>query len=460
MENKLDKYKSKRNFKITSEPKGKIKRTKDKLIFCVQHHASRKEHYDFRLELNGVLLSFAIPKGPSYNPDVKRLAVHVENHPYEYRNFEGVIPKNEYGAGIVGLWDKGTWEPLEDPNRTFPKGYLKFILNGKRLKGKWAMVYFKDNNWLIIKEKDEYIQNKDISLYKRSVKTNRTMSEIGKNKSVSELEKINITSPDKLLYKKAKITKQEVVDYYKKVEKHMLPYIKNRIVSTVRCPNGVEEGSFFKKHLETKDSGIKKILLPNKTKRNDYYYITSSSGLISEIQMNSIEFHIWGSNVNDIDYPNMMVFDLDPDETLEISKVREGVKDLKKILDELELKSYLKTSGGKGYHVVVPIKVKIKWQEFRSIAKNIAELMEKKWPEKYTSNIRKDKRKGKIFIDWLRNTKGSTSVAPYSLRVKENASVSMPIKWSELDKIKPNEITIKDAIKRLKRKNPWEDYFN
>lgn len=460
MENKLDKYKAKRNFEKTPEPKGKIQKKKDKLIFCVQHHASRKEHYDFRLELNGVLLSFAVPKGPSYNPNIKRLAVHVEDHPYEYHSFEGIIPKGNYGAGIVGLWDRGTWEPLEDPNKTFKKGYLKFILKGKRLKGKWTIVHFKDNNWLIIKEKDDFINNKDISSYKRSIKTNRTMVEISNNKPINKTKNINITNPDKLLYKKAKITKQEVVNYYKKVEKRMLPYLKNRIVSTVRCPNGIEENTFYKKHLETKDNGIKKILLPDKTKRNDYYYITSSSGLISEVQMNSIEFHIWGSNVFDIERPNMMVFDLDPDESLEITKVRTGVKDLKKILDELGLKSYLKTSGGKGYHVVVPIKTKMKWTEFRNIAKNIAELMEKKWPEKYTSNIRKIKRKKKIFIDWLRNTKGSTSVAPYSLRVKENASVSMPIKWSELDKIKPNEITIKDAIKRLKRKDPWEGYFD
>ena len=136
-----------------------------------------------------------------------------------------------------------------------------------------------------------------------------------------------------------------------------------------------------------------------------------------------------------------------------------GVKDLKKILDMLNLKSYLKTSGGKGYHVVVKIKEKMNWEEFRKTAKNIAMLMEAKWPNKYTSNIRLKNRKNKIFIDWVRNTRSSTSVAPYSIRLRDKCSVSMPIKWSELDKVEPNEVTIEDALKRIKRKNPWEDFF-
>ena len=164
--------------------------------------------------------------------------------------------------------------------------------------------------------------------------------------------------------------------------------------------------------------------------------------------------------VNSLEKPDIMVFDLDPDEKLNIKKLREGVKDLKSILDKLGLKSYLKTSGGKGFHVVVPIKKKMTWKKFRETAKQIAVLMEEKWPDKYTSNMRKSKRKNKIFIDWVRNTKGSTSVCPYSIRLRDKCSVSMPISYRELDKIEPNEIDIKEAIKRLKRKDPWEDFFD
>lgn len=163
--------------------------------------------------------------------------------------------------------------------------------------------------------------------------------------------------------------------------------------------------------------------------------------------------------MGEINKPNTLVFDLDPDENLSLSKVRQGVRDLKSILDKLKLKAFLKTSGGKGYHVVVPTKKLKNWKQFSEFAENIVKVMVESWPDSYTSNIRKEKRKGKIFIDWFRNKKGSTSVAPYSLRAREGACVSMPIKWSELDKVKPNGIDIKEAIKRLKRKDPWEGFF-
>ena len=171
--------------------------------------------------------------------------------------------------------------------------------------------------------------------------------------------------------------------------------------------------------------------------------------------MNSYEFHIWGSTVPKYNKPNLMIFDLDPDEKVSLKTLRKGVKDLKQILDSLHLDSYLKTSGGKGYHIVVPLEMKT-WKSFSKFAENVANLMEEKWPEKYTSNIRKKNRQNKIFIDWIRNTKGSTSVAPYSIRMRKNLPVSMPIFWNELDKIKPNEITMREAIKRTKRKDPWQ----
>ena len=201
-----------------------------------------------------------------------------------------------------------------------------------------------------------------------------------------------------------------------------------------------------------------KRLAKEKNKQNDYYYIKDINGLISEVQMNSYEFHIWGCTVNDLRHADILVFDLDPDEHLSLERLREGVKDLKSILDEYNLTSFLKTSGGKGYHVVVPINSRPTWRNAKSIAKNIASLMEAKWPDKYTSNMKKESRKGKIFIDWQRNIKGSTSVAPYSLRIRKKLTVSMPISWRELDKVRPDEITIEGALKRLKRKDPWENF--
>ncbi len=468
MNKSLNEYNKKRNFDKTNEPIGKTAKSKKRLCFCVQHHMSRKEHYDFRLEWNGVLKSFAIPKGPSYNPKDKRLAVQVEDHPLTYRNFEGIIPKGEYGGGTVMLFDEGYWEPLDDFNGNFNNETIKLELKGKRLKGKWTLTYFKNNNWLLIKEDDGIHLYSDILEFNKSIKSNKLMEEITNNKKIIKNSKINdiveyvkISNPLKIIFKKPKTTKLDIVRYYQAAAKRMLPLVRGRILSVVRCPDGVFEKSFFKKHLENEDKGIGMITIPSTNdKKNDYYYIRDTSGLIKEVQMNSIEFHIWGSFVDDIDYPNMLVFDFDPDENISLTKIREGVKDLKSILDEFSLKSFLKTSGGKGYHVVVPIKKLKNWKKFHDVAEKIAKLMVAKWPDKYVATMNKNKRKGKIFIDWFRNTKGATSVAPYSIRAREKLAISMPISWNELDKVKPNEITIKEALKRLKRKDPWFDFFD
>ena len=151
MKNNLTKYNEKRDFEKTKEPKGKKAISKKNLRFVVQHHLARKDHYDLRLEYDGVLKSWAVPKGPSYNTKDKRLAVMVEDHPISYRNFEGTIPKGEYGGGTVMIFDEGYWEPVTDPKKGFKDGMLKFELKGKRLKGLWTLVHFKEDNWLLIK---------------------------------------------------------------------------------------------------------------------------------------------------------------------------------------------------------------------------------------------------------------------------------------------------------------------
>ncbi len=468
MTEKLKKYNAKRNFAKTKEPMGKIEKSTKKLRFCVQHHLARKDHFDFRLEWNGTLKSWAVPKGPSYNSKDRRLAIMVEDHPLSYRTFEGTIPQGEYGGGTVMLWDEGTWEPLTKISKNFQTEAFKFVLKGKRLQGAWTLIHLEEDNWLLIKEKDNVSLFTDITKIKTSIKTGRTMEEIAKHQKTKSktskknniVENITITNPDKVIFARPKITKMDIVWYYHKIAKRMLPYVENRLISTIRCPDGMQGEKFFKKHLENKNAGIGQKLIKNETnEKEDYYYLINSEGLISEVQMNSFEFHTWGSKVDALEKPDVMVFDLDPDEKLALDKLREGVKDLKKILDKLNLKSYLKTSGGKGYHVVVPMKKQINWEDFREMAHNVALLMEAKWPEKYTSNIRKKARRGKIFIDWVRNTRSATSVAPYSIRLRSGCPVSMPIRWSELDKVKPNEITMAEAIKRLKRKDPWADFY-
>jgi len=175
--------------------------------------------------------------------------------------------------------------------------------------------------------------------------------------------------------------------------------------------------------------------------------------------MGTLEFHTWGSRVEELEKPDIMVFDLDPDEGMDLSTVRQGVRDMKDILSELSLKSYLKTSGGKGYHVVVPLKPAVLWEVFYDFARRIAQVMEQKWPDRYTSNVRKVKRTNKVFIDWMRNGRGATSIAPYSIRARKGAGVSMPIAWDELDTVAPDGVNMAEALQRIKGNDPWHDFF-
>lgn len=806
MPDKLSEYNQKRNFERTLEPEGEVALGRGHLRFVVQHHMARRDHYDFRLEWAGALLSWAVPKGPSYDTHDKRLAVQVEDHPLEYRNFEGTIPKGEYGGGVVMLWDEGDWEPLVDVDQGLREGSLKFELKGRRLKGKWALVRMKakagetKDNWLLLKEKDQYVQDADgVSEFATSVRTGRTMAEIEKGEgdkiarnpisrvdvqlaklvssvpegddwlyelkydgyrivafiegngvrlitrngndytdrfqpvadsllnwasgramvldgemvitdaegrtdfqalqnhmknpegkspayiafdllaldgedlrgrpliqrkdaleallqgapenlyyskhvrgngkdsfqaachsnlegivgkkadslysgtrngdwiklkcgkrqefviggytlsdkrlsgvsslllgayaggelnyagragtglsgtdretlegrfeslkrqespfkvapkprpneritwlepqlvafvqfaewtgdsllrqasykglrkdvdprtirmqtadekavpasSATEMEKamqvkqdsvvikgIPITSPGKVIFEDPTITKEDVIRYYAEVAERMLPYVSHRLLSIVRCPKGVNQSCFYKKHPGPDSKGIVVIPVPGSDGAvEDYFYIENASGLVAEAQMGTLEFHTWGSRVEALEQPDMMVFDLDPDAGMDLATVRRGVRDIKAILDELSLLSYLKTSGGKGYHVVVPLQPAASWELFHDFAKRVAEVMERKWPDRYTSNVRKVNRKNRIFIDWIRNGRGATSIAPYSIRARKGARVSMPILWDELDAIAPDGVAMADALSRIRGDDPWKGFF-
>jgi bifunctional non-homologous end joining protein LigD len=189
----LEKYKKKRSFTESPEPKGG-QPTGEKLVFVVQKHAASRLHYDFRLELKGVLKSWAIPKGPSMDPSIKHLAMLVEDHPFDYKDFEGIIPKGQYGGGTVMVWDQGTYEPLEQAGtkaeqekimlREFRAGSIKIRMHGKKLKGEFALVRMQgrgENSWLIIKHRDKYASVEDITLKDRSVVSRKTIESLAKN---------------------------------------------------------------------------------------------------------------------------------------------------------------------------------------------------------------------------------------------------------------------------------------
>lgn len=207
----LARYKEKRNFKSTTEPKGG-KTKAGKLIFVIQKHDASHLHYDFRLEMDGVLKSWAVPKGPSTNPEVKRLAMAVEDHPYDYKNFEGIIPEGNYGAGTVMIWDKGTYEPIEPIKgkkeqekhllKQLKAGSIKIIIHGEKLKGEWALVHTKqsENSWLLIKHRDEFASAGEVTNKSKSVVSGLTLLQLEKEsggKNGNTGTKVKKTTPKK-----------------------------------------------------------------------------------------------------------------------------------------------------------------------------------------------------------------------------------------------------------------------
>lgn len=267
-----------------------------------------------------------------------------------------------------------------------------------------------------------------------------------------KIDGIKITNPDKIIYPKQNIKKVDVIKYYKKVAEKMLPYVKDRPISAIKVHGTIDGEKFFKKHPTTERENVN-IFNDN---GEEYFYIKTAKDIIYQAQMGTLEFHIWGSKIKSINRPDLMVFDLDPDEKVSLEQLRQGVLHLKEVLDKLNLKCYLKTSGGKGYHIVVPFKKSKNWEIFSEFSKNVAKVLEQSYPKLYTTNIRKKDRRGKIFIDYLRNDKGSTCVCPFSLRARDDAPISFPITWTNLYKITPNDINIKNCLKYLNKINGWE----
>ena len=874
-ETRLKTYREKRDFGKTAEPAGKAAapRKAKALSFVVQKHDATRLHYDFRLELDGVLMSWAVTKGPSTNPADKRLAVHVEDHPVEYGKFEGTIPEKEYGGGTVMLWDEGTWEPVGDPHEGLAKGDLKFILHGKRMKGSWVLVHMKGRdtktrsgsreNWLLIKHHDEYATLTDglTEKFTTSVETGRDLAAIAKGnkprKKTAQLEeqppstnvwsggkaralpefrepelatlveaiptgkdwlfemkydgyralaavagdqvrlytrnandwtvqfkpmvaplskltagsalldgeivafkdgrtdfsalkdalsngdplsyfafdlleqdgedlrklplterkarlktliengkagpavhysehvvgngqavfeamrdagfegvvaklgrspyrgersrdwlkikathrqefviggwrpsdkkstfaslllgtwedgkfvyrgrvgtgysadvaedlqarmdrlarktspfvevprdivrrakwiepeliaeieyaevtpegylrhaafiglrtdkrakevklekpatpppeadakpkatakakpsaavkkleaqmdepapaktpakkapakktakkpaklaeipltndmgiaaakalRVNLTHPDRVIYPSDGVTKAQIVAYYGMVAERMLPHVVNRPLSLVRTPQGQGKQTFFQKH----DSGgfpdaFKKIpILEKDGSTEEYLYIDGPDGLAAGVQMSTLEFHIWGSHVADVDMPDRIIFDIDPDEGLDFRATKDAAVSFRDRLEAMGLKTYAMVTGGKGIHVIAPLRPVLGWTEVKTFCRNFAEMVAREEPERFTANIRKNTRKGRMFVDYLRNERGSTAVAPFSTRARVGAPCAVPVSWDEIETLdRANGFSLPQAAAKAQEPDPWADYF-
>lgn len=271
-----------------------------------------------------------------------------------------------------------------------------------------------------------------------------------------------LSHPERIIYAEEKITKLDIAEYYDSVHSWILPYIKNRPLTLVRCPNDYRH-CFYQKHIHTHfPSGIYGVKIPGKKNHGEYLYIKDREGLISLSQLGTIEIHPWESCINKIEYPDMLVFDLDPDPQISWKKIVSAALEIKKIFEQLDLKSFVKTTGGKGLHVVIPIKPQYEWREVKDFSKLLVTHLAMNAPEKYVTIMAKSKRHNKIFIDYLRNQRGATAIAPYSLRARKYAPIATPIAWDELTHdIRDTLFNIKSLSKRLKdlQKDPWADFF-
>ena len=272
---------------------------------------------------------------------------------------------------------------------------------------------------------------------------------------------VQLSNADKLLWPKAKISKQQLLDYYGSVWPRMEPFIINRPLSLLRAPDGVGGQLFFQKHASP---GMHEAIsvMRDPEDRQEHLYIRDFNGLAALVQLGVVEIHIWGARIDAIETPDQIVFDLDPDEGLADDTVCAAALEVKKYLQDLGLPALVKTSGGKGFHVVVPLKPKARWEEVKTFAHDFAKAMTQSAPDRYTATLAKKARKGRIFIDYLRNGRGSTTVAPLSLRANPEAAISMPIDWQLLEEgISPKAFVINsDATRQILRQpDPWRDFF-
>ena len=817
----LAKYRQMRDFEKTREPAGKSRR-KAGNSYVIQKHEASHLHYDFRLELDGVLLSWAVPKGPTLDPGVKRMAIQTEDHPLEYGGFEGTIPEGEYGGGTVMVWDRGTWEPDGDARQAYEKGHLAFQLHGQKLTGGWHLVRTqrpgqKQNSWLLFKAKDEAAKPGDDTLLEKKAKSALTgrdlkaiakgapaktnlkkpavtaakisdkkskapagkraalppklepelatlvdvtpegdnfihevkfdgyrviarlddgevtlftrsgedwtarmpdlQAAVGKLKAKSALldgefvaldehglsdfqllqnsfsgksqaplayyafdllyldgadlrelpllerkaqlkallgrlpktegtlrysdhtqgngarffaeaaklglegvvskradspyrsgrgkdwqkskrlarqefvivgfsepaggrshlgalllgvrrgkqivysgrvgtgfsdrslkdlyarlapleiatpklenaprgaeirgvhwvtpslvaevaytaithdgllrhpifkglredkpakdvvleqpravasrtprkkressstpaageSKTTLSHPDKVLYPELGLTKRELAEYYELVSDVMLPQVIHRPLTLLRCPEGRQKQCFFQKHPgERLAEGLVRVQVPSSDGSAEYAAIADARGLPALVQMGVLEVHLWGALARDAEHPDRLVFDLDPAPELDFKATIAGAHALRALLEELGLQSWVKTTGGKGLHVTVPIIPQAGWEEVKDFCRAVAEELTRRDPERYLATMSKAKRKGKIFVDYLRNGRGATFIAPYSPRAREGALIAMPVEWDDLTpKFKPEIFNVRSAEKYLSKR--------
>jgi bifunctional non-homologous end joining protein LigD len=512
----LAQYQSKRDFTRTPEPAGAPQAPATPAPdgvrrFVVQRHRARRLHYDLRFEIDGVLVSWAVPKGPTLDPEVKRAAVHVEDHPIEYFNFEGVIPKGEYGGGDVIVWDSGTWEPhgTDDPAAAVAAGELHADVHGHKLAGRLVLVRRGDEGrgskqqWLLLHKRDKYaVDGWEPEDHPRSVLSGRTNEEVkadperlwrsdlpasqasvavGRHRfkdvtgpSDDELEalgslrssgtwevfgrQLRLTNLDKVLFPaksgEAPVTKREFIGYAARIAPVVLPYLAGRALNMHRFPGGAETKGFWQKQLpEHAPDWVPRWDNPDADpgEVTTYLVVDEPAALVWAANFGALEWHAWTSCTDQPHLPTYALIDVDPGPATSWDDVLALTRLHRTAFEHLGVRAQPKLTGRRGIQIWVPVARGPSFDQTRAWVEQVSRAIGAVVPDLVSWKWGVREREGHARLDYTQNAINKTLVAPYSPRPAPGAPVSAPIEWDELDDppLRPDSFTIRTMLDRV-----------
>ncbi|GEK19580.1 non-homologous end-joining DNA ligase LigD [Cellulomonas xylanilytica] len=505
----LDTYRSMRDFGRTPEPSGDRRPAPDQdggRRFVVQRHRARRLHYDLRFEIDGVLVSWAVPRGPTLDPAARRMAVHVEDHPIEYMQFEGVIPAGEYGGGDVIVWDQGTWEPYKtgDPAAEVASGELHAELHGSKLRGHVVLVRRGEaggkEQWLLLHKRDEHaVPGWDAEDHPRSVLSGRTNDEVKADPdrlwrsdlpaaeasidlraptveppSADELgalddlgkagtwelfgRRLRLTNLDKVLFPardgEAPVTKRDLVRYAAQIAPVVLPYLHGRALNMHRYPDGAQGKGFWHKQLPSHAPGwVGRWDNPDADpgETTTYVVVDEPATLVWAANFGALEWHAWTSRTAEPHLPTYALIDIDPGTSTPWEDVLVLARLHRDAFAHLGVRAQPKLTGRRGIQVWVPIATGPTFDETRAWVETLSRTVGKVVPDIVSWRWEVRERGGQARLDYTQNAINKTLVAPYSPRAAAGAPVSAPITWEELDEpwLRPDAFTVRTILDRL-----------
>ena len=506
MPEKLAAYRRMRDFARTPEPSGDPEPgAGERARFVVQRHRASRLHYDLRFEIDGVLVSWAVPKGPTLDPAARRLAVHVEDHPIEYLHFEGVIPESEYGGGDVIVWDTGTWEPVhtDDPAAAVADGELHAEVYGDKLRGRLVLVRRAgeqegSDDWMLLHKRDEHAEEGwDPEEHPRSVLSGRTNEEVLADPSrvwrsgapAAEAEEsllpdavpqdaiealaamgkqgtwevfgreLKVTNLDKVLFPApagggGPVTQRELLAYAASVAPVSLPYLEGRALNLHRYPDGVGGKSFWHKQVP----GHAPDWLPrwdnpeaDEGETTTYLVVDEPAALVWAANFGALEWHPWTSRTTAMHEPTYALIDLDPGEATDWEELLTLARLHRTALEHVGVTARAKVTGRRGIQIWIPIVPGYSFDETRAWVETLSRTVGEVVPELVSWKWEVKQRKGLARLDYTQNAINKTLVAPYSPRPAAGAPVSVPITWAELDDpdLRPDRWTVRTVLDRL-----------